>query len=520
MIRPLRVLMGAVLIATVGAFAAGTQPVAAAATCTIDQLTTTAANDNFANVGPSISADGTEIAFESNQDHDGFNADGNQEIFHYDIDTEVFTQVTSTTAGGIVANRSPAIDGDGSTVFYVTTRNIGGDNSDLNQEVYRWIGGGMFSTTTIITDTASPIVNGSPSVNNAGDSIAFISDRDGNFELFRYRATGSSTTRLTTTSSGDSSEPHLTASGDRVTFSSTANIGGTNADGSLEIFVRDLNAGTTVALTRTAAASLSPAISNNGRRIAFVSSADFAGRNPDLSPELYMRETTAGTTTALTAAPDAGFGISGPRVNAAGTRVAFQSDQNYRGSNGDGSFEVYLRDFGATGQRITQVTSSAAGSGEVDIDAAGTHVVFTSRGNLTGANADGGREIFLATCSSPPPPVQCEGQLVTVDRARGELPTTAGDVIRGTAGNDTVAARGGNDRFCGLAGNDTFNGGPGADRALGGNGNDRLRGDAGNDRLVGEGGADTLNGGGGPDTCLGGPGTDTATQCSVRQGIP
>jgi len=197
-------------------------------------------------------------------------------------------------------------------------------------------------------------------------------------------------------------------------------------------------------------------------------------------------------------------------MNAAGTRVVFESDEDYVGEN-EGGFEVYLRDFGVSGERITQVTDSTAGAGEVDIDRSGRHVVFSSRGNPTGGNADGGREIFLATCSAPPPPAQCDGQLVTVSRARGETPTIGHDVIRGTNGADTVNAKAGHDRFCGLNGADTFNGANGNDRAFGGGGNDRLRGDAGND---------LLNGGPGSDTCNGGPGADSAPQCEVRQSIP
>jgi hypothetical protein len=267
--------------------------------------------------------------------------------------------------------------------------------------------------------------------------------------------------------------------------------------------------------------SFNPEMNGNGRRIAIGSTAPFAGRNPDGSDELALLETTAGTTTPLTKGPGGTFGVGAMAINGAGTRVAFETDADLLGDNTDGGFEIYLRDFGATGVRLTQVTEFAVeGAGEVDMDASGQRLVFTSKGNPTGDNDDGNREIFLALCSAPPAPALCDGQLVTVDRGRNEQPTTAADVIRGTNGPDTVGGRQGNDRFCGRNGNDTFNGGAGNDRGFGQDGNDRVRGDGGNDLVDGSTGADALNGGSGGDTCRGGPGTDTATACESRVGIP
>jgi hypothetical protein len=48
---------------------------------------------------PSINGDGTHIAFTSNRDLTGDNADGNFEIFLYDTESGTFTQVTDTTGG-------------------------------------------------------------------------------------------------------------------------------------------------------------------------------------------------------------------------------------------------------------------------------------------------------------------------------------------------------------------------------------------------------------------------------------
>lgn len=504
-------------------------PAAAVATCSIEQITDTTGGGTFVNSDPAISGDGTTVAFETDRNITGSNADGNQEIFRYRIATDAFQQLT-VTIGGTIGNRDPAINGDGTDIAFTTDRNLAAANPDLNREIFRWTTSGMISATAAVTATTGSASSGQATINAAGDRIAFVSEAsigggnpDGNFEVFRFATSSGVTTQVTSTTGGDNYEPYLDGPGTRLSFGSDRALGGSNGDLSPEIFLHDTAAAMTTALTATTGpvASYTPALNGNGRRIAFVSNGNFAGRNPDGSDEVFLRETTAATTTALTSGPGGSFGPGQVAINGPGSRVVFEDDADYVGDNGDGGYEVFLRDLGGAGGRITQVTDSATRSaGEPDISSSGSRVVFSSRADLTGDNADENREIFLATCSAPPAPVTCDGQLVTVERSRGQQPTTANDVIRGTAGPDTVGAGQGNDRFCGQAGNDTFNGGAGNDRAFGANGNDRLRGDGGDDRLVGEAGNDTLNGGAGPDTCIGGTGADSSTTCTVRQSIP
>ena len=129
----------------------------------------------------------------------------------------------------------------------------------------------------------------------------------------------------------------------------------------------------------------------------------------------------------------------------------------------------------------------------------------------------------------------CGGLPVTVDLARGDVPTEGDDVIRGTSGDDVINSLGGRDTVCALQGNDTIDtgdgfdtvfagagddvivggagndllvGGLGQDEIMGGNGNDRIRGGDGADSIWGENGGDIIRGGDGSDTILGGPGAD------------
>jgi Ca2+-binding RTX toxin-like protein len=82
---------------------------------------------------------------------------------------------------------------------------------------------------------------------------------------------------------------------------------------------------------------------------------------------------------------------------------------------------------------------------------------------------------------------QIEAMLQTTDRS---TPTTAGDLLFGTAGADTIGSLGGDDAVYAGAGNDSVDGGPGNDVLFGGAGADTLVGGVGNDTLAGGAGAD------------------------------
>ena len=90
-------------------------------------------------------------------------------------------------------------------------------------------------------------------------------------------------------------------------------------------------------------------------------------------------------------------GNSEPSINADGTRIAFYSDRDLTpGSpgNADGNWEIFLW---TQGSGITQITSSTAGFNfNPSINADGTRIAFRSSSDLTGGNADGNWEIFLA----------------------------------------------------------------------------------------------------------------------------
>jgi hypothetical protein len=146
------------------------------------------------------------------------------------------------------------------------------------------------------------------------------------------------------------------------------------------------------------------------------------------------------------------------------------------------------------------------------------------------ANEVADRVDITITLTFDPPPLLCDGQVVTVDLNQPfTSPTSEPDVVLGTPAGETINGFGGADRICGGGGRDTLRGGGGRDRLLGGVGPDRLEGGTegdtllggqGVDTLLGQAGADALNGGTQRDTCNGGPQRDTASLCEVRTSIP
>ena len=115
-----------------------------------------ASGDRYpANSDASVNASGTRIAFLSNRDYTGENADGGFEVFLYDHDIERFFQLTNTQGGDFVSGPpsartlvqpailAPAIDGSGNRVAFMSNYDFFGTNPDRNWEIYLWDGTGI-----------------------------------------------------------------------------------------------------------------------------------------------------------------------------------------------------------------------------------------------------------------------------------------------------------------------------------------------------------------------------------------
>jgi Tol biopolymer transport system component len=171
--------------------------------------------------------------------------------------------------------------------------------------------------------------------------------------------------------------PSIDAAGTRIAFSSNADPLGSNGDGSYEIFLWDAATGFTQITSIDSPSILSPRINGAGTRIAFPADVDPLGSNGDGSVEIFLWDASTG----LTQVTNTTSGISYvPAINAIGNRIAFSSNANPLGSNGDGNFEIFLWD-ASTG--LTQITNTTGRDRFVpSINASGTRIAFQVNGIL------------------------------------------------------------------------------------------------------------------------------------------
>jgi hypothetical protein len=134
-----------------------------------------------------------------------------------------------------------------------------------------------------------------------------------------------------------SSQPALSHDGRRIAFSSAAGNLGAGA-GRVRIYVRDLSASTTVAVGPAGTeAGFQPALSADGERVAFVSGRAGHAR-------VLVGDVARGTTLAVSGSGARGIALD-PSLSADGERVAFSSTRRdiapWRSS---GPRAVYVRD--------------------------------------------------------------------------------------------------------------------------------------------------------------------------------
>jgi Tol biopolymer transport system component len=165
-------------------------------------------------------------------------------------------------------------------------------------------------------------------------------DTNGTWDVFVHDRVTGQTTRASVSSAGvggdsTSRAPMISGDGRHVIFESWAtNLVGDDSNGFVDVFVRDLQDGTTELVSRTTAGapgddwSRYSSISADGRYAAFASDAVLVAADTNGESDIYVRDRAASTTerVSLTAAGAQTDGWSGyPSISGDGACVAFQS---------------------------------------------------------------------------------------------------------------------------------------------------------------------------------------------------
>jgi len=212
------------------------------------------------------------------------------------------------------------------------------------------------------TDGSSTQWTGDPAISDDGQLVVFrstvtdfVTGRDENGardDVYEFEPATRAVRRISVDShgiqsaSGSSFAPSISGDGRWVAFTSTADLdgaaGGEPSDGrrsqrvpTAQVFVRDRQLGTTRRVSvggagLTDGASFEPAISRDGRFIAFSSDATNLIRGDrNRSPDVFVRDMVDGSIALVSRAAKGGTanGASGsPAISADGRFIAFQSD--------------------------------------------------------------------------------------------------------------------------------------------------------------------------------------------------
>jgi Tol biopolymer transport system component len=335
---------------------------------TVNDSTVTTVNEgDGASSAPSISSDGSLVAFVSQSTNLVTGVSGGQQVYLRDRQTGLTTVVSKSTLG-IVGNgvsSAPAISADGRYIAFVSlaTNLVTGVTG---QQIY--LHDRQTGQTTLVSKDNSPTpiqgdgASNRPSISSDGRYIAFASAATnfasgvgGNQEIYIHdRLTGANgTTSLiskdssATPGNGNSSTPSISGDGRFVAFTSLATnlVPGVTgqqiylhdrfagANGSNVLISHD-NSGTPVQGNGNSSA---PSISSNGQFVAFTSLATnlLAPASAVSGPQIYIHDQLTGTNgvTSLVsksndAVPVAGTSASAtdtPSTNSDGGFVAFFS---------------------------------------------------------------------------------------------------------------------------------------------------------------------------------------------------
>jgi len=328
-------------------------------TNTTERVSVSTAGDegNGSSWQPSISADGRYVVFYSSADNlvnDDLN--WSSDAFLHDRQTGATTLISRHSDGtqGNWDSYDPVISADGAFVAYYSYADNLVDNDENGSISDVFLYEVTTGQTTLISRHSDGTQNNggaySPAISADGSFIAFVSyaddlvdaDTNGYEDIFVRDVAGGTTTlvsRHTDGTQGDdwSYSPSISADGQIVAYSSYAgNLVDDDANGAGDVFVYDMQAGTTTMVSRHSDGtpgnwdSYDQALSGNGRYVLFFSCADNL-MDADANEggcDVFLHDLQTGATTlaSRSATGEQGDWSSfSPAINNDGSVIAFGS---------------------------------------------------------------------------------------------------------------------------------------------------------------------------------------------------
>jgi Tol biopolymer transport system component/lysophospholipase L1-like esterase len=319
---------------------------------------------------PDISGDGRFVVFVSDANNlvpDDTHAGA--DLFVWDGSTDAISRITGPE-GRPVDGLWPVTDDAGDVAFVSGASNLVPSDANERDDVFLWNRAlGRIERVSPGNAPGQPDrTMGQPSISADGTVVAYSSlardlvsgDTNGADDVFAWERQTNTTTRISTTSSGDqlnagSAGPVLSANGRFVAFESEADTlvaGDTNSVNDIFVLDRETESIRRVNISsggaQANAVSNRPSISADGRFVAYTSAAtNLSGEDADPWYDAFMWDGATGSTTLLSAAPiGSSNGSSTPQqqsISADGSRVVFDSfASNLVEHDTNGTFDVML----------------------------------------------------------------------------------------------------------------------------------------------------------------------------------
>ncbi len=377
----------------------------------------------------SFSADGTKVAFVSAASNMVVSDTNNLvDIFVRDLTTNITTRV-SVSSSGVQGNGhsfNPSLSADGTKVAFASdASNLVADDSNGFRDVFVH---DLTSGETILVSLNSRALPGNnhssfPSISADGTKVAFQSlannivsgDTNSSEDIFVRDLTSHVTSRVSLGSSGVrsnsySQNPSISADGSKVAFASFANnLVANDTNGAIDVFVRDMATGVTTRVSVDSNGiqgnypSTSPSISADGSKVAFESTASNFVEGDSTISDIFVHDLTTGATTLISRSKSGAtnnYPSTSPSISADGTKVAFESRADGLVENDtNGNYDIFLRSMtsGIT-VRLSVDNVGRQGFGASyypSISGDGKKVAFSSAANLVG-ETDGYPEVYVS----------------------------------------------------------------------------------------------------------------------------
>jgi len=254
----------------------------------------------------------------------------------------------------VAANTEPVISGNGEVIVFVS--DIDGD-----REIYKV----NYDGTGLVKLTNNDVQENSPDISDDASLIVFVSNVGGEENIFRINADGTGLAQVTGTGTGNNRTPSLSGDGTKIAFVS-------DRTGNNEIFLINPDGSAEAQLTSNGAENKEPSINYDSSLIVYSS-------NVANGYEIYSVQ---GDGSALTQITFNTADAIQPSISDQGNKIAITSDN-------DGDNEIYILDFDVIfGWILRQLTTNAtANDMQPDLSGDGTKVAYAS-------DRDGEFEIF------------------------------------------------------------------------------------------------------------------------------